>query len=66
MAFDGTVESVPDSPANAAAFGYPDGGHRGRSRKTEFGKAMALSCTRASRNETRTATGSKCASFATG
>ena len=30
MALDGTVESVPDSEANAAAFGYPDGGHRGR------------------------------------
>jgi hypothetical protein len=30
MAIDGTVLSLPDSPANAQAFGYPDGGPRGR------------------------------------
>lgn len=29
MALDGTVYNVPDSPANAAAFGRPSGGHRG-------------------------------------
>src|SRR5947209_18393353 len=29
MAVDGTVYNVPDSPANAAAFGRPSGGHRG-------------------------------------
>jgi hypothetical protein len=29
MALDGTVYSVPDSPANAAAFGRPSGGPRG-------------------------------------
>jgi hypothetical protein len=29
MAIDGTVYNVPDSPANAAAFGRPSGGHRG-------------------------------------
>lgn len=28
MAVDGTVYNVPDSPANAAAFGRPSGGHR--------------------------------------
>jgi hypothetical protein len=38
MAFDGTVESVPDSPANAAAFGYPDGGHRGRGARPQIRK----------------------------
>ena len=29
MALDGTIYNVPDSPANAAAFGRPSGGHRG-------------------------------------
>lgn len=29
MALDGTVYNVPDSPANAAAFGRPSGGPRG-------------------------------------
>jgi hypothetical protein len=29
MALDGTVYNVPDSPANAAAFGRPSGGSRG-------------------------------------
>ncbi len=29
MALDGTVYTVPDSHANAAAFGRPSGGHRG-------------------------------------
>lgn len=29
MALDGAVYNVPDSPANAAAFGRPCGGHRG-------------------------------------
>src|SRR5919199_6549016 len=29
MALDGSVYNVPDSPANAAAFGRPSGGHRG-------------------------------------
>jgi hypothetical protein len=29
MALDGTVYTVPDSPANAAAFGRPSGGSRG-------------------------------------
>src|SRR5437660_8581469 len=29
MALDGTVYNVPDSDANAAAFGRPSGGHRG-------------------------------------
>jgi len=29
MALDGTVYNVPDSPANAAAFGRPSSGHRG-------------------------------------
>jgi hypothetical protein len=29
MALDGTVYNVPDSPANAAAFGRASGGHRG-------------------------------------
>jgi Insertion element 4 transposase N-terminal/Transposase DDE domain len=38
MAFDGTVESVPDSDANAAAFGYPDGGHRGRGARPQIRK----------------------------
>lgn len=38
MALDGTVESVPDSPANAAAFGYPDGGHRGRGARPQIRK----------------------------
>ena len=38
MAFDGTVESVPDSPANAAAFGYPDGGRRGRGARPQIRK----------------------------
>lgn len=38
MAFDGTVASVPDSDANAAAFGYPDGGHRGRGARPQIRK----------------------------
>jgi Insertion element 4 transposase N-terminal/Transposase DDE domain len=38
MAVDGTVESVADSPANAAAFGYPDGGHRGRGARPQIRK----------------------------
>jgi len=38
MAMDGTVESVPDSPANAAAFGYPDSGHRGRGARPQIRK----------------------------
>jgi hypothetical protein len=38
MALDGTVESVPDSSANAAAFGYPDGGHRGRGARPQIRK----------------------------
>lgn len=38
MALDGTVESVPDSPANAAAFGYPEGGARGRGARPQIRK----------------------------
>jgi len=38
MAIDGTVLSVPDSKANAAAFGYPDGGHRGRGARPQIRK----------------------------
>ncbi len=38
MAVDGTIESVPDSKANAAAFGYPDGGHRGRGARPQIRK----------------------------
>lgn len=38
MAVDGTVMRVPDSKANAAAFGYPDGGHRGRGARPQIRK----------------------------
>src|SRR5947207_873576 len=38
MAFDGTVLSVPDSKANAAAFGYPDGGPRSRGARPQIRK----------------------------
>jgi hypothetical protein len=38
MALDGTVLSVPDSKAHAAAFGYPDGGHRGRGARPQIRK----------------------------
>jgi hypothetical protein len=38
MAMDGTVESVPDSDANAAAFGYPDAGQRGRGARPQIRK----------------------------
>lgn len=38
MAFDGTIESVPDSEANGVAFGYPDGGHRGRGARPQIRK----------------------------
>jgi hypothetical protein len=37
MALDGTILSVPDSPANAAAFGYPDG-HRGLGARPQIRK----------------------------
>lgn len=37
MALDGTVLSVPDSRANAAAFGYPDG-HRGLGARPQIRK----------------------------
>jgi transposase IS4-like protein/DDE family transposase len=37
MALDGTVLSVPDSPANAQAFGYPDG-HRGLGARPQIRK----------------------------
>jgi hypothetical protein len=38
MAIDGTVLSLPDSPANAQAFGYPDGGPRGRGARPQIRK----------------------------
>jgi hypothetical protein len=38
MAVDGTVLSVPDSKANAAAFGYPDGGSRGQGARPQIRK----------------------------
>jgi hypothetical protein len=38
MALDGTVLSVPDSKANADAFGYPDGGHRGQGARPQIRK----------------------------
>lgn len=38
MAFDGTILSVPDSQANAQAFGYPDGGPRGRGARPQIRK----------------------------
>jgi len=38
MALDGTVEILPDSKANAAAFGYPEGGHRGRGARPQIRK----------------------------
>jgi hypothetical protein len=42
MAFDGTVASVPDSPANAAAFGYPDGGPRGPGARPQIRKVSLV------------------------
>ncbi len=38
MALDGTVLSLPDSQANATAFGYPDGGHRGPGARPQIRK----------------------------
>ncbi len=38
MAIDASVFSLPDSEANAAAFGYPDGGHRGRGARPQIRK----------------------------
>jgi Insertion element 4 transposase N-terminal/Transposase DDE domain len=38
MALDGTVLSLPDSDANAAAFGYPDAGARGRGARPQIRK----------------------------
>jgi len=38
MALDATVLSVPDSQANAAAFGYPEGGHRGPGARPQIRK----------------------------
>jgi hypothetical protein len=44
MALDGTVESVPDSPANAAAFGYPEGGARGPGARPQIRKLSLVEC----------------------